>query len=150
MLKIGPYALNQPISDYPNARKVSLLGRFFGSRKSLPGETPYDGGKIELLESNWTVNLGIYQNRIIRISASWVSSKKEIMEAKFCELVKYCEQRFEWDRPDCSRKDIKTWQTPLGVVTLILIRFQDEANCALFAAWPDHAESIQFSSSRRK
>lgn len=116
LLKIGHYAVNQPISDYPNARKVSLWGRMFGSRVLLPGEIPYDGGKIELLDSNWSVNLGIYQKRIIRISASWVCKNKEAMEKKFCELTSYCEQRFEWNRPECIRKDIKTWQTQLGVI----------------------------------
>ena len=115
--EIGSYALNQPVNDYPNAQKTSFLGRLFGSRKCLPGETPYDGGKIELLKSSWSVKLGVYQNRIIRITANWVCKNEQEMEKKFCELVKYCEQRFELDRPDCSRKDIKTWKTPIGVVT---------------------------------
>lgn len=116
LIQIGPYALNQPISDHPGTSKVSFFGRMFGIRKTLPGETPYKGGRIPLLDVNWVVNLGTYQNRIMRISADWGTTSEPEMEKKFCELVRWCEQRFEWNRPDCSRKDIQTWLTPTGVV----------------------------------
>lgn len=114
--QIGQYQIGDLISAHPSARRFSWWEKLLHKR-AVPGEVLFQcEDRADFLGVRWRVVLGVAQDSIYKISATWGAKTQEEMEAKIVELVTFC--NFHTGSEMKDSKECIYWPVSFGKVSM--------------------------------